>query len=102
MDTGPERAETVGRRRTCTRPRSPFTLLLTATNKRALQAAVGHAQIVEIVLGKAYSFDDVAAAVRQALPRDGEQSGSKVSRCHSMPISGSMEFASSWLTTTQP
>jgi len=26
MDTGPERAETVGRRRTCTRPRSPFTL----------------------------------------------------------------------------
>src|SRR3989441_11833923 len=27
MDTGPERAETVGRRRTCTRPRSPFTLL---------------------------------------------------------------------------
>lgn len=27
MDTGPERAETVGRRRTCTRPRLPFTLL---------------------------------------------------------------------------
>jgi hypothetical protein len=26
MDTGPERAETVGRRRTCTRPRSPLTL----------------------------------------------------------------------------
>ncbi len=26
MDTGPERAETVGRRRTCTRPRLPFTL----------------------------------------------------------------------------
>src|SRR5262245_60092014 len=26
MDTGPERAETVGRRQTCTRTRSPFTL----------------------------------------------------------------------------
>src|SRR5262245_44256515 len=26
MDTGPERAETVGRRGTCTRPRSPLTL----------------------------------------------------------------------------
>jgi hypothetical protein len=26
MDTGPERAETVGRRRACTRPRLPFTL----------------------------------------------------------------------------
>jgi monoamine oxidase len=33
MDTGPERAETVGRRRTCTRPRSPFTLPTIANNE---------------------------------------------------------------------
>ena len=45
--------------------------VVTTINKLALEAAVGPAQVVEIVLGKPYSLDEVVEAVRQALSRDG-------------------------------
>jgi DNA-binding NtrC family response regulator len=47
--------------------------VLTTINKSALEAAVGPAQVVEILLGKPYTADDVVAAVLEALPRDGHQ-----------------------------
>jgi CheY-like chemotaxis protein len=47
--------------------------VLTTLNKAALEAAVGPANAVEIVLGKPYSLDDVVGAVRQALSSDGHR-----------------------------
>jgi len=48
--------------------------VLTTLNKSALEAVVGPATVVEIVLGTPYSLDDVVGAVRQALSRDRHQS----------------------------
>ena len=45
--------------------------VLTTLDKAALEAAVGPAPVVQIVLGKPYGLDDVVAAVRQSLSRDG-------------------------------
>ena len=45
--------------------------VLTTLDKAALEAAVGPAPVVQIVLGKPYGLDDVVAAVRQSLARDG-------------------------------
>jgi CheY-like chemotaxis protein len=45
--------------------------VVTTINKSALEAAVGPAQVVEIVLGKPYTLDDVVEAVRRALSIDG-------------------------------
>jgi hypothetical protein len=45
--------------------------VLTTLDKSALEAAVGPAPVVEIVLGEPYRVDDVVAAVRQSLSRDG-------------------------------
>jgi CheY-like chemotaxis protein len=47
--------------------------VLTTINKSALEAAVGPARVVEILLGKPYAVDDVVAAARQALSRGGHQ-----------------------------
>jgi len=48
--------------------------VLTTLDKAALEAAVGPAPVVQIVLGKPY-LDDVVAAVRQSLARDGHAQG---------------------------
>ena len=45
--------------------------VLTTLDKAALEAAVGPAPVVQIVLGKPYGLDDVVAAVRQSLSQDG-------------------------------
>jgi len=45
--------------------------VLTTLDKAALEAAVGPASVVQIVLGKPYGLDEVVAAVRQSLLRDG-------------------------------
>ena len=47
--------------------------VLTTLDKAALEAAVGPASVVQIVLGKPYGLDDVVAAVKQSLAyaRDG-------------------------------
>src|SRR5260370_27967845 len=45
MDTGRERAETVGRRRTWTRPRSPLTLLRASATPRERRQARGTAAL---------------------------------------------------------
>lgn len=45
--------------------------VLTTLDKSALEAAVGPAPVVQIVLGKPYSLDEVVKAVRQSLCRDG-------------------------------
>jgi CheY-like chemotaxis protein len=48
--------------------------VLTTINKSALEAAVGPAaQVVEILLGKPYTADDVVAAVLEVLSRDGHE-----------------------------
>jgi CheY-like chemotaxis protein len=44
--------------------------VLTTLHKEALEAAVGPTNVVEIVLGKPYSLDDVVGAVRQVLSSD--------------------------------
>jgi len=41
--------------------------VLTTLDKAALEAAVGPASVVQIVLGKPYGLDEVVAAVRQSL-----------------------------------
>ena len=41
--------------------------VLTTLDKTALEAAVGPASVVQIVLGKPYGLDEVVAAVRQSL-----------------------------------
>lgn len=45
--------------------------VLTTLDKAALELAVGPAAVVQIVLGKPYGLDDVVAAVRQSLSKDG-------------------------------
>jgi DNA-binding response OmpR family regulator len=45
--------------------------VLTTLDKSALEAAVGPAPVVQIVLGKPYGLGEVVAAVRQSLSRDG-------------------------------
>ena len=45
--------------------------VLTTLDKVAQEAAVGPASVVQIVLGKPYGLDEVVAAVRQSLLRDG-------------------------------
>jgi DNA-binding response OmpR family regulator len=45
--------------------------VLTTLDKAAQEAAVGPASVVQIVLGKPYGLDEVVAAVRQSLLRDG-------------------------------
>jgi hypothetical protein len=47
--------------------------VLTTIDKSALEAAVGSVQVVEILLGKPYTVDDVVAAVKQALSGDGHK-----------------------------
>jgi CheY-like chemotaxis protein len=49
--------------------------VLTTINKAALEGAVGPAQVMEILLGKPYTVDDVVAAVKQALSGDGHKQG---------------------------
>ena len=46
--------------------------VLTTLDKAALEAAVGPASVVQIVLGKPYGLDEVVAAVRQSLSREGQ------------------------------
>jgi len=46
--------------------------VLTTLDKAALEAAVGPASVVQIVLGKPYGLDEVGAAVRQSLSREGQ------------------------------
>jgi DNA-binding response OmpR family regulator len=46
--------------------------VLTTLDKAALESAVGPASVVQIVLGKPYGLDEVVAAVRQSLSRDGQ------------------------------
>jgi hypothetical protein len=45
--------------------------VLTTLDKAALEGAVGPTPVVEIVLGKPYSLDDVVHAVRRSLSQDG-------------------------------
>jgi DNA-binding response OmpR family regulator len=45
--------------------------VLTTLDKAALESAVGPSSVVQIVLGKPYGLDEVVAAVRQSLSRDG-------------------------------
>jgi hypothetical protein len=56
-----------------TRSLSQLGGVLTTIDKSALEAAVGSAQVVEILLGKRYTVDDVVAAVKQALLGDGHK-----------------------------
>jgi hypothetical protein len=56
-----------------TRSLSQLGGVLTTIDKSALEAAVGSAQVVEILLGKPYTVDDVVAAVKQALSGDGHK-----------------------------
>jgi DNA-binding NarL/FixJ family response regulator len=46
-----------------------LTWVLTTTDKRALEAAVGAEGVVEIVFGEPYGVSDVVAAVRKTLER---------------------------------
>jgi len=46
--------------------------VLTTTDKKALEAAVGTADVFEIVIGKPYSVDDVMDAVRALVDGNGQ------------------------------
>ena len=43
--------------------------VLTTTDKKALEAAVGASGIVQIIFGEPYGVDDVVEAVRKAFPK---------------------------------
>ena len=45
------------------------TWVLTTTDKKALEAAVGASGVVEIIFGEPYGVPDVVEAVRKAFPR---------------------------------
>jgi len=44
------------------------TWVLTTTDKKALEAAVGASGVVEIIFGEPYGVDDVVTAVRKTFP----------------------------------
>ena len=48
------------------------TWVLTTTDKKALEGAVGASGVVEIIFGEPYGVVDVVAAVRKAFPADPE------------------------------
>ena len=52
-----------------TRPLLEATWVLTTTDKKALEAAVGASGVVEIIFGEPYGVPDVVEAVRKAFPK---------------------------------
>src|SRR6266849_1682149 len=86
MDTGPERAETVGRRRTCTRPRSSLTL---PTCKQKNDSGLGANRVAaELSPGRVQDADhqrvgidaDHAEIVRLAHREEGARSQGLIER----------------------